>query len=137
MLGLEGQGPRAKELTPEGFITLRVYYNITYKWFFISPGVQGCVCWSPAWAVLPLLPTRAHFPLCCCSWVSSQDTSTPPSPGQVHAQESISTSTGDGDKGRWASVAIGVVMVKEQCVTGPKCEPDPGSLCLISPFHAP
>ena len=48
-----------------------VYYNITCKWFFISPGVQGCVCWSPAWAVLPLLPTRAHFPLCCCSWVSS------------------------------------------------------------------
>lgn len=42
------------------------------------------MCWSPAWAVLPLPPTRAHFPLCCCSWASSQDTPTPPSPGQVH-----------------------------------------------------
>lgn len=95
------------------------------------------MCWSPAWAVLPLPPTWAHFPLCCCSWVSSQDTSIPPSPDQVHSQESISTPAGDGDKGRWAIVTIRAVMVKEQRVTGPKYEPDPGPLCLISPFHAP
>lgn len=31
MLGLEGQGPRTKRLTPKVFITtLRVYYDITY-----------------------------------------------------------------------------------------------------------
>lgn len=54
-----------------------------------------------------------------------------------HSWESICTPARDGDKGRWASVGIRVVMVKEQHVTGPKCESDPGSLCLISPFHTP
>ena len=76
------QGPRNR--LQRGLLQHYVYITTLRVSGFSSHQECGCVCWSPAWAVLPLPPTRAHFPLCCCSWASSQDTPTPPSPGQVH-----------------------------------------------------
>lgn len=44
MLGLEGQGPRTKRLTPKVFITtLRVYYDITCIYYNIMCILQHYV----------------------------------------------------------------------------------------------